>query len=224
MGATTIWERWNSMLPDGSFNPGEMTSFNHHALGSIVNWLHEVVGGISPLDPGWKHVLLRPVPGGSLTSAQVKHDSLYGRVSCSWCITEGLFKLSLEVPPNCKATVVMPDKQASKVLGQTEQGVEVGSGHYEFLCKHEPEKYKPKPIRIPFYKPVKDELWFEERVRKLPAGAAFGSCVSKPTCRPDSDMRYFHVISYTYSEGTSISEDSRSSSSQHRIFTKDGKR
>jgi len=159
MGATTVWERWNSMLPDGSINPGEMTSFNHYALGSIVNWLHEVVGGISPLEPGWKHSLVRPVPGGSLTHAEVKHDTPYGMLSCKWSIEAGQFRLSLTVPPNTTAKVVMPDRQASHVLGDTEEGFEVGSGNYEFSCAYEPEKWKPEAIPIPFYTPVKKELW-----------------------------------------------------------------
>ncbi|KAI5197127.1 glycoside hydrolase family 78 protein [Aureobasidium subglaciale] len=160
MGATTIWERWNSMLPDGSINPGEMTSFNHYALGSIVNWLHEVVGGISPLEPGWKRSLIRPVPGGSLTHAEVKHDTPYGLLSCNWRMTDGVFTLSIVVPPNTSAKVVMPDKQTSKILGEAEEnGVVVGSGHYEFSCKHETEKMKPKAIPIPFYSPVKEESW-----------------------------------------------------------------
>jgi alpha-L-rhamnosidase len=158
-GATTIWERWDSILPDGNINPGEMTSFNHYALGSIVNWLHEVVGGISPLEPGWKQALVRPVPGGSLTSAEVEHDTPYGRLSCKWTITDGHFNLSLTVPLNSSARVVMPDKQASKILGHEEQGIEVGSGHYTFSCPHEPERFKPKAIPVPFFTAVKEETW-----------------------------------------------------------------
>ena len=53
MGATTIWERWDSMLPDGSINPGEMTSFNHYALGAVADWMHRCIGGIAPLEPGY---------------------------------------------------------------------------------------------------------------------------------------------------------------------------
>ncbi|KAK6004985.1 hypothetical protein QM012_007764 [Aureobasidium pullulans] len=159
MGATTVWERWNSMLPDGSINPGEMTSFNHYALGSIVNWLHEVVGGISSLEPGWKHSLIRPVPGGSLTHAEVKHDTPYGMLSCKWFIDAGQFKLSLTVPPNMTAVVVMPDEQASVILGEKEEGTEIGSGTYEFSCAHEPEKWRPTAIPIPFFTPVKQEPW-----------------------------------------------------------------
>ena len=67
--------------------------------------------------------------------------------------------LSLMVPPNTIAKVVMPDKQASQTLGQEEEGIEVGSGHYTFLCAYEPEKWKPEAIPIPFYTPVKKELW-----------------------------------------------------------------
>ncbi|KAG9515407.1 glycoside hydrolase family 78 protein, partial [Aureobasidium melanogenum] len=159
MGATTTWERWNSMFPDGSINPGEMTSFNHYALGSIVNWLHEVVGGISPLEPGWKHSLIRPVPGGSLTHAEVRHDTPYGMMSCKWLVDASHFRLSLTVPPNTTARVVMPNKQASTILGEQEEGIEVGSGFYEFSCAHEPERWKPTAISVPFFTPVKKEPW-----------------------------------------------------------------
>ncbi|WP_306214322.1 family 78 glycoside hydrolase catalytic domain, partial [Actinoplanes sp. RD1] len=57
MGATTVWERWDSMLPDGSLNPGEMTSFNHYALGAVADWIHRRIGGIAPLEPGYAKVL-----------------------------------------------------------------------------------------------------------------------------------------------------------------------
>ncbi len=54
MGATTIWERWDSMLTDGTINPGQMTSFNHYALGSVADWMHANIGGITPIEAGWK--------------------------------------------------------------------------------------------------------------------------------------------------------------------------
>ena len=63
MGATTIWERWDSMLPDGTINPGEMTSFNHYALGAVADWMHRTVGGIDPLEPGYARVLVAPRRG-----------------------------------------------------------------------------------------------------------------------------------------------------------------
>ena len=68
MGATTIWERWDSMLPDGTVNPGEMTSFNHYAFGAVADWLHRAVAGLAPAAPGYRRVAVRPRPGGGLTS------------------------------------------------------------------------------------------------------------------------------------------------------------
>ena len=62
MGATTVWERWDSMLPDGSINPGEMTSFNHYALGAVADWMHRAIGGHRPARAGLPAVLVAPVP------------------------------------------------------------------------------------------------------------------------------------------------------------------
>ncbi|RDW89934.1 glycoside hydrolase family 78 protein [Aspergillus mulundensis] len=118
MGATTIWERWDSMLADGSINPGEMTSFNHYALGSIINWLHKTVGGVSPLEPGWRKILVQPLPGGTITSADVVYETPYGRLECRWEIRDGdRFWLELVVPPNSSATVVLPGREGETVVG-----------------------------------------------------------------------------------------------------------
>ena len=73
MGATTIWERWDSMLPDGSINPGEMTSFNHYALGAVADWMHRTIGGLTPTEPGYRRMEIRPRPGGGITHAQARH-------------------------------------------------------------------------------------------------------------------------------------------------------
>ena len=78
MGATTIWERWDSMLPDGSINPGEMTSFNHYALGAVADWLHRTVAGLAPAAPGYRRLAIAPHPGGGLTHARARHRTPYG--------------------------------------------------------------------------------------------------------------------------------------------------
>ena len=65
MGATTVWERWDSMLPDGSINPGEMTSFNHYALGAVADWIHRTVAGIAPLEPGYGRCCSHPGPAAT---------------------------------------------------------------------------------------------------------------------------------------------------------------
>ena len=75
MGATTIWERWDSMLPDGTINPGEMTSFNHYALGAVADWMHRTIGGLAPLEPGYAKVLVAPRPGGGLTWCRAGLDT-----------------------------------------------------------------------------------------------------------------------------------------------------
>ncbi|KIH93282.1 alpha-L-rhamnosidase [Sporothrix brasiliensis 5110] len=129
MGATTIWERWDSMLPDGTINPGEMTSFNHYALGSVANWLHECVGGIASRTPGWRSIKVKPLPGGTITNADVAYESPYGRIACSWNVNEAkdTFNMTLVVPPNARALVVLPSEwQAASQEPGDEKGIAVG--------------------------------------------------------------------------------------------------
>lgn len=127
MGATTIWERWDSMRPDGSVNPGEMTSFNHYALGSIINWLHGVVGGVRAMEPGWRAFCVEPVPGGTVEWAEVVYETVYGRLECKWELVGRVFKLRLVVPPNSRAKVVLPVNE-----GEVQEEKWVGSGYYQF--------------------------------------------------------------------------------------------
>ena len=124
MGATTIWERWDSLLPDGSVNPGEMTSFNHYALGAVADWLHRTVGGLAPGAPGYKRLVIQPHPGGGLTYARAQHLTPYGMAGCSWNIEAGLITLEVEVPPNTSASVSLPGRDTGPV--------EVGSGRYRW--------------------------------------------------------------------------------------------
>jgi alpha-L-rhamnosidase len=123
-GATTMWERWDSLLPDDSLNPGGMTSFNHYALGSVAAFLHHVVGGISPLAPGWRRILVRPQPGGGLRHAKASIESPYGRVACAWEIQDDRNEMlvNIEIPPNTEADVILPDRA----------GFSLGSGRYTY--------------------------------------------------------------------------------------------
>jgi alpha-L-rhamnosidase len=109
MGATTIWERWDSMLPDGSINPGEMTSFNHYALGAVVDWLYQVVAGIRPAAPGYERLLLQPTPGPGLEWAQGSLDTRHGRVESGWRRTGEGIEVTVVVPEGLEADVVLPD-------------------------------------------------------------------------------------------------------------------
>ena len=123
MGATTIWERWDSMLPDGSINPGEMTSFNHYALGAVADWMHRVIGGLEAAAPGYQTIRFAPQPGGKVTQCQTRLQTPFGLAECAWQITDNTFDLRVTVPPNTHGTVTLP--------GQ-EQALTVGAGEWQW--------------------------------------------------------------------------------------------
>jgi alpha-L-rhamnosidase len=83
MGATTVWERWVSMLPDGSVNSSEMTSFNHYAYGFIAHLMYERIAGLRSSEPGWKKVRVAPCVGAKFTHASAIHVTLNGTISTS---------------------------------------------------------------------------------------------------------------------------------------------
>ena len=122
MGATTIWERWDSMLPDGSINPGEMTSFNHYALGAVGDWLHRVVAGLAPDAPGYERIRIQPRPLAEFDHAWAEHLTPYGTARAGWSRQGGVIRVEATVPPNTTAVVVLPDGRE----------FEVGSGTHEW--------------------------------------------------------------------------------------------
>ncbi|MES1169844.1 MAG: alpha-L-rhamnosidase C-terminal domain-containing protein, partial [Leifsonia sp.] len=119
LGATTIWERWDSLLADGSVNPGEMTSFNHYAFGAVANWMHRTIGGLTPISPGCRTVRIAPIPGAGLTSGDMRYDCPYGRIRVGWELVEHHFELELTVPVGVTAIVELPD---GTVLPSIEHG------------------------------------------------------------------------------------------------------
>jgi alpha-L-rhamnosidase len=115
MGATTVWERWDSMLPDGTVNPGQMTSFNHYALGAVADWMHRTVAGLAPAAPGYREILVRPLPDRALTHASARHLTPYGEASVCWRREDGRFHLEVAVPVGTRATVRLPGPGAPPV-------------------------------------------------------------------------------------------------------------
>ena len=122
-----------------------MNSFNHYAYGAIGDWMYRVVAGIEidEPEPGYKHILIEPHPGGGLTHASASVESMYGLVSSGWEIADGKLTLKIEVPANTTATVRLPGAKVEDVTegGKLLQGarqiedaafVDVGSGTYEF--------------------------------------------------------------------------------------------
>ncbi len=141
-GATTMWERWNSRLENGDFNPGDMNSFNHCAYGSVAEWLYRRLAGIEEIEPGYRKIRICPVYSagyydysrGTVTASdevspvymegidRVKgtYESVYGEISAETDYKESV--LRVKIPPNTTALVVTPDGKEH----------EVGSGSYVF--------------------------------------------------------------------------------------------
>lgn len=118
------------MLANGSVNPGEMTSFNHYAVGSVGSWMHENIGGLSPAEPGWKRFNVDVKPGGGLTHAEESYLTPYGSAETKWRVDGGKFSLSIRVPPNTEAVVNVP---GSPTDGK--KRVVVGSGVHRFSSR-----------------------------------------------------------------------------------------
>lgn len=109
MGATTIWERWDALGPDGNVNGEWMTSFNHYAFGAVADWMHRVIAGLAPGAPGYRRTTIRPRPGGGLRSAEATLQSPFGEISTQWRLDGATFTLEARIPPSTTAAVVLPD-------------------------------------------------------------------------------------------------------------------
>jgi alpha-L-rhamnosidase len=149
MGATTIWERWDGIKPDSTFQTPGMNSFNHYAYGAIGDWMYRVVAGIDTEEnaPGYKAITIKPVLGKGLNSASASYQTMYGTVKSSWLIDGGKIKFEYEIPVNTTATISLPvtttvtenGKPLATGAGMAVKGLQdgrfvlqVGSGKYTF--------------------------------------------------------------------------------------------
>lgn len=143
VGATTVWERWDSMLPDGSINPGEMTSFNHYAFGAVARFMYERIAGLKRVEPGWKRCRVEPAIGAAFSTASASHDTPMGKLSCEWK-TEALegsderMDLKVSVPHGMTVEVATPEGDGQK----TEV---VGPGDWDFQTEFRREYEWPVP-------------------------------------------------------------------------------
>ena len=120
MGATTVWERWDSMLPDGTINPGQMTSFNHYALGAVADWIHRTVGGLAPLEPGYSRVLVAPRPGGDLTWATTSLETPHGRAEVRWRREDGRVTVETALPDGVTGVLRLEGQADVELPGGTQ--------------------------------------------------------------------------------------------------------
>ena len=120
-GATTMWEAWNAVKPNGSLRN---CSFNHYAFGCVGDWMYRTIGGIRFEEAGYRKILICPEPDDSLTFADTIQETPYGTVRCSWKKENGKMTVDVEIPCNTTAKVIMPDGSI----------FESGSGKYSYAC------------------------------------------------------------------------------------------
>lgn len=122
MGATTTWERWDSVLPDGRLNDPIMTSLNHYAFGAICDWLYQAVAGIRPAEPGYRRILIQPTPGPGIEWVKASYQSRVGAIEVEWRLSENGVDLDAALPQGVPTEVVLPDGSR----------VEVNGGHHHW--------------------------------------------------------------------------------------------
>ncbi|WP_020391692.1 family 78 glycoside hydrolase catalytic domain [Kribbella catacumbae] len=158
-GATTIWERWNSINPDGTFNDVGMNSFNHYAYGAVGEWMYRTLAGVSAAEPGYRKALIAPTPGKGIDSSDFRYQTPYGEIASRWKgSAEYGLTLDVTVPANTTATVRIPAlnpaqiKESGRPLGAADQvkdvvdegstvSMTVASGTYRFVVE-------PRPVRF----------------------------------------------------------------------------
>jgi alpha-L-rhamnosidase len=152
MGATTIWERWDGIKPDSSFETPSMNSYNHYSYGAIGDWMYRVVAGLDTYDdaPGYRHSRIMPHPADALTQAQAALETYYGKLSVNWKTEPDRLDLDVEVPANTTCSLFIPGQDPATILEsgkplaevhevqlkRSSEGyveLEIGSGKYHFV-------------------------------------------------------------------------------------------
>ncbi|WP_310604849.1 alpha-L-rhamnosidase [Anaerosporobacter sp.] len=139
MGATTIWERWNSVLEDGTISPTGMNSLNHYAYGSVMEFVYAYAGGIRSGKNGFKDAVIEPNPDIRLGYVNARYDSVYGTYICNWKIEQdGYVQVYIEIPFDCQANVRLPEYE--------EESMQLVAGSYRF--RYLPKKDFRKPYHL----------------------------------------------------------------------------
>lgn len=123
-GATTVWEHWDGIKPDGTMWSTDMNSFNHYAYGAVADWMYGAAAGINsdPDRPGFEHIIFRPVTDRRLDFVKASIDTRRGTVASEWRRENGRIKYIFTVPEGCCASAVIGGEKH-----------EVGAGTHEFL-------------------------------------------------------------------------------------------
>lgn len=142
MGATTIWEHWDGIKPDGTMWSPEMNSFNHYAYGAIGEWMYRRMAGIDVDEeaPGFQRAMIWPRPGGNLSYVEGSYRSIYGIVSVRWEAIEKNIVLTVRIPANTRAVIRLDRAErvieADSLKFQQKEAyleAETGSGEYRLV-------------------------------------------------------------------------------------------
>lgn len=149
LGATTIWERWNSVLPDGTITGGDgMNSLNHYAYGSVVEFLYRCAAGIAQAAPGFRRAVIAPKVDVRLSPLTCSFDSAAGRYVSNWeVLPTGEVSFHIEVPFGCTAEVRLPEQEP----------FEVGAGSYDHVVRTERDYRSPYTADTPLERLLADD-------------------------------------------------------------------
>lgn len=215
MGATTIWERWNSVLPDGKISGTDMNSLNHYSYGSIVEWMYRYMAGINPVEdkPGFRHIKLAPKPDYRLKYAKASYNSAVGLYESLWEISEeGNLNFEFVIPFNASASLILPNAKSEnvKINGKSLEdtmfnwrqinenvAVELTSGSYDFYYVPEITYIKYYDTGLSYNKLLENEetkkILVEGLEVMLPGHMT--QKVGDKSLRELSHMPFFHVLS-----------------------------
>ena len=133
LGATTVWERWNSLLADGTISGINMNSFNHYSYGSVCEAIFSRIGGLRNLSPGWKKVLIKPQINYRLKNVNFSFESIRGKFEICWKCKDGKFNLDIVIPNGVEAEIILPNKK----------NYNIKEGKYSYECEVEKKIYAP---------------------------------------------------------------------------------
>jgi len=146
MGATTVWERWDALAPDGTIHSGEMAtddssgmlSFNHYAYGAVVDWVYRYVGGLAPTleRPGYRRIVVAPRPSTAIPWARASVETRLGAASVDWRLVDADLELDLVVPFGAEAVLDLPVTEGStvEVDGVPHGGAPLGPGSHRVVA------------------------------------------------------------------------------------------
>ena len=139
LGATTIWERWNSLLENGTISISSMNSFNHFTYGSVCEAIYSRIVGIRNMSPGWKKVMIKPQLNYRMKNINFSFQSISGKYEIYWKYIDTRFKLTTIIPYGCEAEIILPNGNSYNVK----------EGKYSYECDINRKIYNPFSIDIP---------------------------------------------------------------------------